>query len=397
MIATFVIPFYGADIGGGAEFQTRRLAENLSVRGVDVEILTTTIRNLGADWVKTQHEPGVYNINGVTVRRFQPRQSPDPHFGPINKKLMVGRRLTLDEELAYADTAVNSDALYQFIGDHKNDRTYFFIPYLFGTSINGSAVTPERSYLIPCLHDEGYAYMEITRRMFDRVNGALFNSNAEMELALKLFDGMKGEAVLMGEGVDEIDGADAERFRAKHELGDDPFLLYVGRRDATKNVPLLVQYFTKYKRANPASAMKLYLIGSGRVRIPEEGRGSVVDLGFVSLEEKNDAHAAATALCQPSIMESFSLVVMDSWRCGRPVLVHASCGPTREAAMESGGGLAFANYPEFAEMVDFYANNPDHAAQMGRQGQRFVEERYSWGVICTRFKRLLATAERATS
>ncbi|MBF0171392.1 MAG: glycosyltransferase family 4 protein [Nitrospinae bacterium] len=398
MIATFVIPFYGADIGGGAEFQTRRLAENLSIRGVDVEVLTTTIRGLGADWTRDLHEPGVYDINGVTVRRFHPRNNPAPHFGPINKKLMMGQRLTHDEELAYADAAVNSDALYQFIGDHKKERLYFFIPYLFGTSINGSAVAPERSWLIPCLHDEGYAAMELTRRMFDRVNGALFNSNAEMRLALRLFDGMKGsEAILMGEGVDEIDGADAARFRAKHGLGDDPFLLYVGRRDATKNVPLLIQYFTKYVASNPARRLKLYLIGSGQVHIPAEAKGAIVDLGFVSVAEKNDAHAAATALCQPSVMESFSLVVMDSWRCGRPVLVHAACGPTREAAMDSGGGLAFGSYAEFAEMVDFFAANPDHAAQMGRQGQRFVEERYSWGVICTRFKRVLAAAEGAVS
>ena len=41
MKTAFVIPFYGAAIGGGAESQCRMLAENLQKRGVDVEIITT--------------------------------------------------------------------------------------------------------------------------------------------------------------------------------------------------------------------------------------------------------------------------------------------------------------------------------------------------------------------
>lgn len=398
MICSFVIPFYGADIGGGAEFQTRRLAENLALRGVTVEILTTTIKSLAHDWTKHLMPPGVYDVNGITVRRFHPRPSVSPHFGGVNKKLMLGQRLTLDEELEYADAAVNSDGLNRFIGDNKKNRLYFFIPYLFGVALNGTAVAPERSFLIPCLHDEGYAYMRLTRLMFERVNGALFNSRAEMDLALRLYDGLPStEAILMGEGVDEIDDADGERFRKRRHLGETPFLLYVGRRDPTKNVPLLISYFTRYKRLNPTSPVKLLLIGSGSVRIPEGAGNDIVDLGFVSAEEKNDAHAAATALCQPSIMESFSLVVMDSWRCGRPVLVHAACGPTSDAAREADGGLSFASFPEFCEAVDFYVDHPTEATAMGRQGRAYVAANYSWPIICTRFKRLLSAAGKALS
>ena len=42
--------------------------------------------------------------------------------------------------------------------------------------------------------------------------------------------------------------------------------------------------------------------------------------------------AAASLLCQPSHNESFSLVIMESWLCGRPVLVSSQCAVTKDFA-----------------------------------------------------------------
>ena len=203
MKTAFVIPFYGDQIAGGAENHCRRLAENLSARGVEVEVLTTTLRDLGSHWNNPCYEPGEYNINGVTVRRFHPRRTDTDLFVPVNRKLMARQAVSVEEELDFANNAINSDAMYQYIGDNKKDYTYFFMPYPFGISLNGTKIAPEKSCIIPCLHDEGYAEMMVTRKMFDRVNAALFNSRAEMELAMNLYDGLKHtEPILMGEGVD---------------------------------------------------------------------------------------------------------------------------------------------------------------------------------------------------
>ena len=394
MKASFVIPFYGEQIGGGAETQCRRLAENLSARGVDVEVLTTTLRSLASDWSHNYWDAGTYEINGVPVRRFEVRPVDGWTFARVNRKLVAGEPLTLEEEVDYMNNAVNSDALYRFIGDNQRGRFYFFIPYLFGTSLNGSAVSPAKSFLIPCLHDEGYAYMSVTRRMFDRVSGALFNSRAELRLAQRLYEGLKNtEPILMGEGVDFISGADPERFRKNHGLGDGRFMLYVGRRDEGKNVPLLIDYFRRYKELKPESDMKLVLIGSGAVDIPAEIADDTIDLGFVSRRDKEDAYAAAEFLCQPSVMESFSLVIMESWLCGRPVLVHSGCGPTAEHVNESGGGLAFESFPEFFEAVETLAGEKELACSMGERGRKYVEANYSWNTICARFKRLFAALE----
>ena len=396
MKATFVIPFYGADIGGGAETQCRRLAENLLIRGMDVEVLTTTLRDLQTHWNHIYYEPGVYNVNGVTVRRFNPRTVDTDVFVPINQKIIRGEPVTPEEELDFMNNAINSDAMYEFIGDNHRNRLYFFIPYLFGTSLKGSSIVPYKSFLIPCLHDEGYAKMGVTRKMFDKVNAALFNSRSEMNLALKLYGGMPcSEPVHMGEGVDIIDGVDGAKFREKYKLGDDPFILYAGRKDATKNVPQLVDYFYRYLKLEKKSKLKLVLIGPGSVAIPEDAKDSVIDLGFVPLADKRHSYAAATALCQPSLMESFSLVMMESWLCGRPVMVHSGCEATKEHVTASGGGFIFGSFQEFCESLNAITGNPEKASAMGARGRQYVLGNYTWNIICNRFKTFFAACEEA--
>jgi len=358
MIATFVIPFYGENIGGGAETHCRRLVENLSFRGIETEVLTTTLRDLGTHWNSHYHNPGIYSINGVTVRRFSPRLVDTDVFVPINEKLMARQKISFEEEVFFTENAINSDELFAFIGDNQKDRIYFFMPYCFGTSWNGTRVAPWKSFLIPCLHDEGYADMIQTRRMFDRASGVLFNSAAEMSLAMEKYDGLKMTEV-------------------------------VGRRDVTKNTPFLVECFAKYKKNNPSSQLKLILMGSGSVQVPASVMEDTLDLGFVTEQVKRDAISASTALCQPSVMESFSIVIMESWRLGRPVLVHSACGPTSDHARASGGGFIFGDFAEFEDAVNRLLADSSTASEMGKRGQEYVEQNYSWGVICRRFKKLI--------
>ncbi|MFH4247229.1 hypothetical protein WAI89_20975, partial [Acinetobacter baumannii] len=47
------------------------------------------------------------------------------------------------------------------------------------------------------------------------------------------------------------------------ELNNAPFVLYLGRRSATKNVPVLLKAFESFKRMYPRSDLKLVLVGPG--------------------------------------------------------------------------------------------------------------------------------------
>ena len=88
MKLAFVTPWYGPNIPGGAEALTRRTAERLHTAGMDVEVLTTCIKDFYGDWGQNYHQPGKDQVNGVTVRRFPVEKRNQQAFQQINWRLL---------------------------------------------------------------------------------------------------------------------------------------------------------------------------------------------------------------------------------------------------------------------------------------------------------------------
>ncbi len=382
----FVIPWFGVNIPGGAEAALRDVTKHMHDSGVELEILTTCVREFTADWGQNYHKPGKTVENGILVRRFPVNTKLDlGAFAAVNIKLMNGiMPLTPEEENTFVSEMVNSPALYEYIRTHKEEYSYFvFIPYMFGPTYYGIQECYEQAVMMPCFHDESYIYMEIFKKAFPKVRGMIFHALPEAQLAKRVY-GLSGvECEVLGTGVDTDLTFDAERFRKKYNI-NEPFILYAGRKDAGKNIYSLIYQFEEYKKRNQ-NDLKLVLIGGGEVSLPESIKGDVYDLGFVDMQDKFDAYGAALTLCQPSKNESFSLVIMESWLCERPVIVHEECKVTKHFAESSNGGLYFSNYFEFEKEVNFYLNNPEVASKMGKLGKEFVLENFAWDVIVRKY------------
>ena len=381
----FVTPWYGDKIPGGAEMELRGIAKHLKASGIDVEIICTCIDKFTSDWNKDFHKPGLTEEGGLPVRRFKVRKRDTKGFDAINLKLMQNEKVTAEEEKYFISEMVNSTDLCDYLKDHKDEYDLFvFIPYMFGTTYHGIKAAPEKSVLIPCLHDESYAYMDIYKEVFKDLAGMIYHANNEYELANRIYDLKDVDQAVLGEGVDTEFSYDAERFRREQKI-EDPFILYAGRKDAGKNIYLLIDYFREYRKRHEDSRLKLVLIGGGEVKIPNDIRNEVIDLGFVDPQVKYDACAAALTLCQPSIHESFSLVLMESWLCERPALVHADCDVTRGFAQQSNSALYFKDYYEFEGCIDFYTRNEEMAEKMGKTGRQFVLDNFTWDVIVRKY------------
>jgi glycosyltransferase involved in cell wall biosynthesis len=388
MKIAFVIPWFGENIPGGAENECKAIAENLQKIGIEVEILTTCVKEFLSDWNTDYYHEGVFQENHILVRRFSVRKRDTVLFDSINYKLMQDQKISFEEEEIFIQEMINSDNLYSYILEHGTDYNFFlFIPYMFGTTYYGSQIHPEKSVLIPCLHDESYARMTIYKKMFEKVKGIIFLSDPEKKIATTLFN-LKNEQFVLGGGIDPNISYDGTRFKEKYQINDD-FILYAGRRESGKNVSLLIDYFCRYKNKN-LSQLKLILIGSGEVNIPSNYQSDIIDLGFVSCQDKYDAYAAATVLCQPSVNESFSIVIMESWLCETPVLVHADCAVTRDHCVKSNGGLFFRNYDEFEECINFYIDNPKIRTIMAENGKLYVNNNYSWDHIVHMYEHVLS-------
>lgn len=380
----FVTPWYGKDIPGGAEMETRGIIHHLASAGIEIEVLTTCVKEFASDWYVDYYKEGEYLEDGITVRRFCVRKGNKILFDRINAKLLSGMRITVKEEKEFLFNIVNSDSLYEFMKQKEDEYALFvFIPYMFGTTYNGMNLFPNKSVMIPCLHNESYAYFGEFRKCFSKIKGIIYHAEPEKELANRLYYLKNVEQMVLGEGVNTDITGDAERFRIKYKI-EKPFLLYAGRKDKTKNIHTLLEYFCQYKKED-SHDLQLVLIGPGKLPLPKEYEKDIHDLGFVSVQDKYDAYASATALCQPSKNESFSLVVMESWLLGRPVMVHEECKVTSDFVIKSNGGFYFKDYYDFAEEVKYLLDNKRTADIMGQQGREYVLKNFSWNIITKRY------------
>ena len=383
----FVVPRYGPDVVGGAETLVRGLAEHLALSGVAVEVLTTCARD-HLTW-KNVWPAGTSRERGVVVRRFPVRLRDTRRHGWLQQRILRGSRLRPEEETRWAEESVTSAALF----DHLTQRgaeydLVCFAPYLFGTTLRGVPLVPGRAVLIPCLHDEPFAHLGIVRDAFRACRGFIFNSEPEAALADKLYGVGDRPAGVVGLGFDPAPPADPDTFRRRHGLAG-PLLVYLGRKETGKNVPLLIHYALRY-RAVRRSDLTLVLVGDGPITVAPNTSG-VRDLGYLDPAAKAAACAAATVVCQPSVNESFSIVLMEAWLAETPVLVHARCPVTTHHVFQAGGGLAFEGFYEFVEALDLLLEDRERRRQMGRQGRAYVEAVYSWPVVTAR---LHATLER---
>ena len=384
MKLALTIPRYDPESAGGAEVLAKALVEHLAAAGHEIEVLTTCARS-HETWAN-ELEPGPCTVGGITVRRFAVNGGRDLEaLAELHDRIHAFEELSFDEEKRWMSNGVSSEALYGHLHEVRDDFDAFvFIPYVFGTTYWGAQVVSDRSVLVPCLHNEPYAHMKIFRELFDTVKGVMFNTEPERDLGIEMFDLPDAKVGVVGMGFEAAAEYEAERFRRTYKIRD-PFLLYSGWREPGKNTPLLLDYFRAFKRHNK-NRLRLVFLGSGPLELHSSDRRYVSDLGYVSEQDKHDACAAATAFVQPSVNESLSIVLMESWLAGRPVVVHAGCAVTSWHARRSQGGLPFGTYFEFEEVLNLLLERPELADRLGRNGRAYVEREYSWAACLERFE-----------
>lgn len=385
-----VTPRYGAQILGGAESGLRSWAEQLAARGYAVEALSTGTVDMG-DW-GDHLPPGVEELNGVTVRRFSAAKVDPGVFHALLQRLNRGEHPRYDEERAFIANSLRSHELERYVAEHAHDYACFvYAPYLFGTTYFPALAAPEQAIVVPCLHDEPSARLGIFRELLERAAAICYNADPEGVLAADGLGVANPYHEVLGFGFpDEPEVGDAAAFRARTGI-EGPTLLYTGRLEHGKNVPLLLEYFTRYKDERPGP-LTLALSGNGDVPLPD--RPDVLGLGLLERGELVDAYAGALALCQLSQNESFSIVIMESWLQGRPVIVHAGCPVTSDHVARSGGGYAIGTYEAFRAALDALLADAVHGDELGARGRAYVGERYAWGSLVPRIEVALARLSR---
>ena len=384
----FVCPRFGEGVIGGEVTLIRELASHLVQKGNPVEIMTTCAKD-NRTW-ENEYPEGKDVAYGINVSRFKVDERDLEAWIPRQINISEGMNLDIEDQLLWMQHSVNSSSLYRYILQVADDfDALFFIPYLFGTTFWGSLLRPDKSYLIPCLHDESYAYTDVVASMFRQVSGAIFNAEPEQELANRLYGTIRGGSVGMGFEPPK----DVESLTPYFEE-DFPYIIYVGRKETGKNVHLLIDYFIEAKDSNLLpKELKLVVAGGGSFsdlnRPQALERGDVIDVERLSETDKRRLIKHSVALCQPSCNESFSIVLMEAWLLGVPVIVNADCEVTRYQVKRSGGGLYFCSAKEFGSVTNEIYTNKEMRNKMAEAGKQFVLTEYAWDAVIERFDKVM--------
>lgn len=384
----FVTPRYGEGVVGGSEAVMAEAARGLAERGHDVEILTTCARN-HFSW-ENEFDAGSFLDAGMTVHRF-PTVSSGRHLltRELELKVQRGEHLSSAEEVAWVNGRLRVPDLYlRLLATAAAYDAVVLSPYLFWTTIYGAAAMPERAIIMPCLHDESYAWLSIVKESLSTAGGVWFLSEPEHQLGHRVAAALSPHHDVVGAAVDVPETYDATGFRSRHDLSR-PFVLYAGRREEGKGWTQLLSAFEKAV-AQGGFPFDLVTSGVGEPRPPASIADRVIDLGFLSADEMPNAFAAASAVVQPSMNESFSRVLMEAWLASTPVIANAKGEVVAWHCERSGGGLTYSSEQEFAQSLRFIAEVPEAAARFAAGGREYVLANYTWDLVLDRMEASLS-------
>lgn len=390
-----VVQRYGREIAGGSEQAARLYATQLVGRGHQVEIITSCARSY-VDWAN-EYPPGTEELEGVVVHRLPvARPRDDRFFGPLNARVVYGNKpvpMHLQERWM-TEQGPYLPELASWIQQraHGYDAVIVFT-YLYFSAWAGTAAAWKRAPIIfhPTAHDEPPLYLPLFDPMFRMATAFSYFTEEEAALVARRFR-VRAPGAVIGIGQDLQATADPDLFRTHYQLGDIPYLLYVGRVDPGKGSDELYDYFVTYKERNPG-LLRLVIVGDPVRPLP--AHPDITVTGFVDDGMKQAAMAGAAALVQPSYFESFAMNLTESWIHSRPALVQGRCAVLDGQVRRAGGGLPYCGFAEFEAAVDRLAADPDLQRRLGEQGRRYVEDNYDWDVVLDRYQDLIDRAVAA--
>ena len=390
MRIAFVVQRYGLDITGGAELECRLTAERLK-KYFETEILTTKAFDY-VTW-KNHYPDDEEVINGIRVRRFPVTRPRHPgRFGRLQDRLLSSAH-SEEEELRWMNEEgplVPNLVRYVKLNEKAYDYFVFFC-FRYYHAYWGIRTVPDKSILVPTAEQDPIIHFHIFQNLFRLPRAILYNSIEEQLMinAISRNENVPGEVI--GVGIDIPPAFSGPAFRQKFLL-EGPYILYLGRIDKNKGCAELFSYFLRFKQET-GSDLKLVLVGTTVMRIPPHP--DILYLGFMGEGEKFSALEGAELLVMPSFYESLSIVTLEAWALGKPVLANARCDVLKGQCLRSQGGLFYENYPEFREALSLLLGSRRLRQVLGESGKKYCLANYSWDIIEKKYLAVFETLEKS--
>jgi glycosyltransferase involved in cell wall biosynthesis len=387
-----VVPRYGVEVVGGTEHWLRLLCEHLvALKQWQVEVFTTCATS-AATW-RDELAPGDGVLGGVTVHRHRSVSGRDPRYAELNA-VIRDDPAAVPDDVAYRFVElvgpVCPDVLDQAAASDCD--LIAVTPYLFWPAVHGAPRFGRRTIFHGAAHDEPELHLGIMKDVFTSVGGFAFNSHAERALVERNFPVAHLPASVIGNSVAEGPGDPAGARLALGLSPGEPFVLCIGRVERDKGAHALADLWRRYRRRHP-DAPRLVLLGPVHEALAADD--DVIVAGPQPEEVKWGALRACEFLVAPSPWESFSLVILEAWLAGRPVIVNGTCDATVEQCRRSGGGLAFSDEVEFDVVVDRLLADRPLRHHLAQRGGAYARRQFSWSAVVDRYAALTHSIQAA--
>lgn len=380
-----VVQRYGDGVAGGAEAHAREVVRRLRPH-LDIEVLTTTARDY---WTWENHfNAGIEWVDDVPVRRFPVERGRAYDF-KLYERRAFSRSRTLEDERTFVEAqGPFAPDLLDHIWRVRDEVDHFlFFTYIYYPTCYGLPLVPGKAVLVPTAHDEPALGLSVYDALFHAPRVIAFNTEEERAIVHRRFHNERVPSDIMGVGVDVPEERSADRFRERTGIAE-PFLLYIGRIVESKGCRDLFERWAQWRAREPERRVRLVLIGHAEMPIPQ--RDDITHLGVVDDATKYDALEACVALAVPEVLSSMSMVTLEAWACGRPVVCDPRSAVVWGMARRARAGLPQRHGAELGEIVSLFMDDPDVARRLGASGQAFVERTYTWPRIVGTFLDMFA-------
>ncbi len=400
-----IVQRYGEQINGGAELHARQWAQALKSH-YQVDVLTSCALDYHS-WTQ-QFPPGESWQDGCRLLRFGHPAKRKVHL-PLRHKLRYQLRRLL-ARLGYPLVArpngdetndgitylrgkgPSMDTLMAYLQAHGGEyAALIFFTAFFHPAALGVLIHPQRSLLVPTLHDEKGMYLPHYHRVFRAPRAILYNTEAEQAVARRLYGDDLAPGRLCGVGIRSSPAVPPPPLPATVR---GPFLLYVGRVDRSKGCAELFAQFSALRRS---MVTPLQLVVCGQWSMPQPDHPDLLSLGFINDELRDALLAQAAALVVPSRHESLSLVLLEALAAGCPVIVNSHSEVLVEHVQRSGVGASYRDSAEWdAAVRQVLSLDAAQRNNWASRGRRYVADHYSWPTIIDRIRAAIDDGAEST-
>jgi glycosyltransferase involved in cell wall biosynthesis len=392
-----VVGFRYSPAIGGAENLTRRLLVEIGQR-MQVDV-TTVVTSNRSDWLAllvngVRDEDERYVVDGRDVRalrRWPPQLRrklrslvPFYHLPGSPAPSLMGRLLAPE----LADVVAGAGIVHNiFMG-----REAFSLALMIAAQKVGVPFV-----FTPLRHERPFGWNSPAfGELYRCASAVIALSRVEADWLIK--NGAPASRVsVIGGGP--LSDPNATPYPARKVVGAGQIVLFLGQLHEYKGYKTLLQVARMLESRRDVRFVFAGPDVRGHAAIVQNAGKNVTYLSAVDDAMRDSLLQASTVLCVPSSRESFGLVLLEAWNCGKPV-IGGPAQPTRELIDDGVDGWSVPQDARvLAERLSALLDDPALAERMGANGKRKVLQRFSWPVIADAhlavYSRLLT--ERAIS